>query len=229
MVQEPSPSPTSKRPFPVWTVVLVVSAVALAAVVFAMTKGSGSNSTNNEPGNANGTTNANASANANTSSNANATTNTNTASHPDWLTYTNASVGYELSYPPDATISEDAAQGVARCVTVTGSRWLMMIHAANDPTSSVCGRSGVGAGDLSHVDAALTIAGTAYTATVLEIDAANRYDNHDKWLEVKDLTIGNGIRKITGEGRDTPSDPVLQNYLDSEPTLMEVIESIRSL
>lgn len=88
MSEAPSPSTTPKKPLHLWIVVLVVAAIAVAVVVFAVSKGQTGQETNTPIGNVNVAVNTNGASNVNSVGNANATSNLNASSVPQgWQTY----------------------------------------------------------------------------------------------------------------------------------------------
>lgn len=239
-----SPTPTHPSRFPIWILVLAtVVVVGFVVVLATKTPGQGTNAppgqNANAGANSKNTLNANAAANSTSANNVNRTANYNTASNSStstWTRYTNSVVGYELLVPPDSTIDEGpgligaGAPGTkGYCVTLAGAKWYVTIHANDDQNQAICGRSGVAAGDVSESRGTITIATRSYILTFFEVDPPNRYGNHDQWLEVKDVDLGSGIQRITGEGKDPSTGVSLQNFLDSRDTIKTVIESIKPL
>lgn len=113
-------------------------------------------------GNTNSTAMMNTNATTNTSINNNANTNSNVAAASScsyeppigWLTYTNASIGYRINYPPDWIVSvinnppDEMFTQPVKYITITkGSYFLAVGVRHTNDTFLTSDRTGVGAGD----------------------------------------------------------------------------------
>lgn len=169
-----------------------------------------------------------------------------------WLTFTNDSYGYQINYPPDAQVewsgitgypTDEMPQGMdpgqymeqleqqygeQLCVTIIYS--LGYIHILPDWENSVkynvCGRTGVGAGEMLDKSEVLTIDGETYTVDGFEwLGGGENLSMHNETMVV---ILNNGTR--IEYGARPVEDASFEDYLlNTRPTLLTMVQSFSSL
>jgi hypothetical protein len=169
-----------------------------------------------------------------------------------WLTYTNEMYHYQISYPPEATLSfigvtgfltEDLPQGKdpgeymtelqqqygdELCVTITYSLGYIYISPPENEGGrfTACGRTGVGAGEVVDQTEDILIEGQTITAKGFEfIGGGETLDKHNETMV---LTLPDGTRIEFGS---TPrSDATYEDYLmKSKEILLQIIATYTSI
>ncbi len=173
--------------------------------------------------------------------------------NPGWLTYTNAFLGYQFDYPPDAVITAEGVTGYPTeelpagmtpdqffaqleatypdqlCVDVQLPIGFLTIGAPQErggKYSTPCGVSGIGAYTIVNKTETVTIAGQAYSAGGMEI-----YDpqqNNVFKAEIYYLKLGDDTRFNYG-GDWLQSGRTHDDYLPYRDILLRMIGSFRPL
>lgn len=168
---------------------------------------------------------------------------------PDgWQTYTNDRYGYQISYPPQATITasgvmgyptEDLPEGMEPgeymtqleaqygddlCLTINYNQGYITVLPdwENSFNYNACGRTGVGVGDMLDTSAAMTINGQAYTAEGFEWHGTD--DQQGEKNETLKLILSDGTH-ITFGGPLEASVDFAQYLAETRHVLLSIIET----
>jgi len=167
-----------------------------------------------------------------------------------WLVYTNSLFGYQFSYPPDATIQEYSVMGYPTdelpagmtpdqyfaqlqamygnnlCVSVNyGLGYVNVSAPANEGFRYVlCGRTGVGVGQMIDRSETIVIAGQSYTASGFEfIGDSVPCDALECHNETFVLNLPDGTRIEYGAA---PLPGTYEDYLaNTRPVLLQIVAS----
>ena len=172
---------------------------------------------------------------------------------PGWLTYTNAFLGYQFDYPPEAVITAEGVNGYPTeelpagmtpdqffaqleatypdqlCVDVRLPIGFLTIGAPQDrggKYSTPCGISGIGAYTIVNKTETFTVAGQGYSAGGMELYDPQQNDVFK--AEIYYLTLGDGTRMNFGgdwlmEGRSH------DDFLPYREILLRMMGSYRPL
>ena len=163
-----------------------------------------------------------------------------------WLTYVSALYGYQISYPPNASISfagvsgydpnevpagmtpEDyltqlqQTYGDELCVTIMYSLGYINISPPENESFhyAICGRTGVGVGDMIDKTENIVIENQSYTAEGFEwLGGGETLDLHNETMV---LYLSDGTRIEYGSTGD--SSGTFQDYLaNTRPTLLQIL------
>jgi len=164
----------------------------------------------------------------------------------EWLDYTNDNYGYELLYPSDAIITETGVQGFPTdelsegmsneeylaqlenqysnniCVTVKVGYGYINISAPETQKYAICGRTGVGVGELIDRTEEVFIAGKTYIADGFEfIGADETLPEHNETMVIY---LDDGTRIEYGARPD--ENATFENYLlGAKLTILEILST----
>ncbi|MBN2502900.1 MAG: hypothetical protein JXB38_19125 [Anaerolineales bacterium] len=165
----------------------------------------------------------------------------------DWLTYTNEYYGYQISYPPYATVREDGVGYVetreipadttfdeytATIEAEIGDNFCVYVIylwgwvSINAPTNQSyrythCGPTGQGVGTNTALEETLTVKGQSYIADGFEWQDENGGDTLNKHLQVFRIDLPDGFQIMFGSGYHP--EVTYAEYLETTKPILEQI------
>lgn len=165
-----------------------------------------------------------------------------------WKTYTNQRYGYRIQYPPEAAITEYEVQGFpgeelpedmspdefiqslqgiygsSLCVEIRYGLGVIYLSAPDNENFRyvTCGRTGMGAGEITEISDSITIMGTTYTSAGLELNMGGEsLDLHNETLTFE---LPDGLRFQYGSINDPTA--TYEDYLmKTKAVLLEILST----